>query len=169
MIYLNLISEEIKNKIRFKNLYETIKYSSVFLLIFVFFVSGLFFIASMILENNYSNIKNNYLTKINQEDSRVYEVNNMIIALEDVQNNFYPWSIFLEDISNSANSGIFFSRIKIDKGERFVVMEGEADNRSNLIDFKNNLQNLEKIVSFEFFNYDIFQKENIVFNIKAKF
>lgn len=168
MIYLNLVSEEIKDKIKLKSLYEIIKYGLLSLLVFIVFVSLLFFGANLILEKNYSDVKDSNLIKREQKDSRVYEVGNMIIALEDIQNNFQPWSLLLKDISQSSNSKILFSAIRINKSDKTITIEGKASDRPGLIDFKEKLQNLESISDFEFFNYDIFQKENIIFNIKAK-
>ncbi len=168
MIYLNLVSEEIKNKIKLKSLYDIVKYGFLFILVFVIFISILFFGASFILEKNYSNIGEDNLIKKGQKNSRVHEVGNMIVALEDIQNNFIPWSLVLEDVSQSSNQGIFFSAIRINKSKNQITLEGIASDRPSLISFKENLQSLESISNFEFFNYDIFQKEDIVFNIKAK-
>lgn len=173
MIKLNLIPSVKKEEIK-KAYYVrlVLKWGFELLLIFVVFAGMLIsinYILKITLNSNAQSAlekNNDQYKEIRKYDQEIQGINSQINEIEKIQKGQVHWFKFFERIN-----GQFSDKIEIKKiitSNYAVLLSGRANNRDNLIQFKDNL---EKESCFSEINLplsNLVEKENVEFQIDFK-
>lgn len=140
-------------------------------MIFFVLIAGSFLCAQIILEHIFSDaISRAKLVADATEDSEFrVDANNRIRGIAQMQEEYIPWSHFVEYIAKSSNNGIIFNNIEISKEEQQIKLIGVAETRNSLLQFKNDLQESSNISEVIFPIENILKKEDVDFNIRIKY
>ncbi|KKQ61330.1 MAG: hypothetical protein US81_C0007G0010 [Parcubacteria group bacterium GW2011_GWE2_38_18] len=171
MITLNLISQESRREIKLKRIYDLLKSTYLTLLILAILVSMMFLIARIVLQQNFNNVvsQTTLITKNSQEyNSKIREINSKITSINQVQNEFIPWSNVLLELSEKSPSDISLTFLQVNQERNSIKIKGTAGTRDSLLSFKNNLESSTFFYQINLPLANIFEKNNIYFEIDAK-
>jgi len=172
MIRLNLIPQSIKHNIKLKRINKFFYKINFVLIIFTFIITSSMLSAKFIIQDKFKKIteENNIKTLgLDKENlSKTQKINNDINVISEIQNNFIFWSKIVEDLSNKIPENVIISYIKIDKDSQTIKIRGHATFRSDLLIFKQNLDDSLIYNDIEFPIKNILQKENVDFDISIK-
>lgn len=170
MITLNIISPELKNEIKLKNIYQIVKSSFLligFFLIFyaIILVSSRFVLKSYLGE--ISRINNNANSSTNDTAKAVTDVNSKLKEVAAIQRDEINWLNLLELISKNTSSDIKYNKISMSRTNG-LLLSGESKTRDGLIKMKKFLDDSSFLSDVDFPISNLLEKENINFNITAK-
>jgi len=171
MLTLNLVSQELKQEIKLKLVYNLLKKMDYVLIIIAVIVAIILSVAKLILQNNFNKIvaQTTLITKNNQGyNSKVREINSRLNFTAQIQNDFIAWSKVIENLAKLTPDNITFSLIKIDKTKQSIIIKGKAILRDSLLLLKQGMEESPIYQEIEFPVKNILQKENVVFEINAK-
>lgn len=140
-------------------------------MIFFVVISGVFVFAQIILEQIFSEaISKVRLVADTPEDNEFRTaVNTRIEGIPRIQKDYIPWSYFVEYIADNSNANITFNNLEISEQDQQIKLIGVAENRSSLLEFKNDLQGSPHISEVIFPIENILKKEDVDFNIRIKY
>ncbi|MFH1522274.1 MAG: hypothetical protein ABIE43_00465 [Patescibacteria group bacterium] len=170
MLKLNLVSQELKNEIKLRHIYEMLKKANYILIAVTFFVAIVILTAKIIMQNNFNEIveQTTLITKSSQaRNTRVKEVIAKIDYIDKVQNDFIAWSFLFEDIAENVNDDVSFNFIEVNKERNEAIFKGIAKTRDGLLNLKKGLESSKVFINIDFPIQNILEKENINFEIKA--
>jgi hypothetical protein len=169
MLHLNLLSPRQKKEVEWRHVYEMIKRSGLVLFTFLVLASILFWVAGLMLRNTLNETvdRTSSVPQKYRQDQLGVDLDNRLQGISRIQDNFIPWSGFIEDISKYSNQGIIFRSIEIIREQEKINIKGNADTRSALLDFKQNLEESEKFDKIVFPIDNILKKEDVDFNIEV--
>jgi len=171
MLHLNLASRKLKEEIRLRHIYNVIKHIGYLMVVAIIFVSIVFLSAQTITQNNFNRIvaETTLITKNGQsQNNRIREINASINYVDEIQNNFFKWSLLFYNLSKKLNNNIKFYSISINKEKKEVLLRGVAAFREDLITFKEGVEKSDLFLNIDFPIKNILEKENINFEIKAE-
>jgi len=171
MIYLNLVSKELKKEIELRHIYAVLKRANFILIIITVVVAIIMLTAKILLKNNFNRIveETTLITKNSLGlNSKIREINDRLNYASVIQSDYIPWSFLLEDFYKNADDNISFNLIKLDKESGELFLRGVAKSRSSLLSLKNKIEKLPAFIELDFPIQNILEKENIDFNINAK-
>lgn len=171
MLTLNLISEELKKKIKLRHLYLFIKKINLTLIVITIVVAIILLIAKTILQVKFNDIvdQTTLVTKNNQGyNLKIRDINNRINFVEKVQNDFIPWSNLLKTVADITSNDIGLNYLKINLADQTIKIKGKAGLRDSLLDFKQKMEAATIFKEIDFPIKNILEKENINFEINAK-
>lgn len=172
MISLNIVPDKIKKEIKINQIYSAVN-SILLIFIVVSLLFGIILITAEIILKSALEKEVKSATLVFKEDANtaqktVNEINNKILKLESVQNDFIKWSSLLNYISRETPDGIVFNRISISKEAPVISFSGNAKDRDILISFKEFLENSVVFENVDFPGQNLLLRENINFEIKSK-
>lgn len=170
MITLNIISPELKNEIRLKNIYQIMKKSFILIGIFLIFYSIVLTSSKFILKS--------YLGEINQKNTSANEATEKTIKTVDdinkklnevtaIQKEEINWLSLLELISNNTSDEIRYDKVLMDKNNG-LTLSGQSKTRDGLIGIKKFLDERAFLYDINFPISNLLEKEDINFTITAK-
>jgi len=171
MLTLNLIPQQLKKEIKFKRVYALLKKMNCILIIIAVIIAIIFLIAKLILQNNFNKVveQTSLITKSSQGyNVKVRDINSMLNHISQIQKDFIAWSDLIENLANRTPAGITLSSVKTSKGKSLINIRGNAEQRDDLLTFKQNMEESPIYSEVEFPLQNILQKENISFEISAK-
>ena len=173
MIKLNLIpsakKEEIKKAYYFR---LVLKWGLEILMIFVVFVAMLVsinYIIKITLNSNTESViaeNNEQYREMRKYDQEIKNINSQINETEKIQKGQVHWFKFLEKINSQFSDKVEIK--KIITSNYSVLLSGSANNRDDLIQFR---ENLEKESCFSEINLplsNLVERENVEFQIDFK-
>jgi hypothetical protein len=170
MIVLNIISPELKNEIKLKSIYQTIKKFFVligfFAVVFtVILASSDFFLKSYLKEISQ---KNNIVNKeTNETIQAVDDINKKINEVALIQKEEVTWLNFLKLIADNTPKDVKYNKISMNKNDG-LILSGQSKTREGLIEVKKFLDSSPFLGDINFPISNLLEKENINFNITAK-
>jgi Tfp pilus assembly protein PilN len=170
MLYLNLVSNELKKEIKLRRLYFLIKKIGGVLLVITICLASILLTAKIILQNNFNKIvaQTTLITKNNQTyNVKVREINNKINFAAKIQKDYLVWTNLLKNLALKAPDGIKLYSLKLNADKKTFAIKGIAQNRDDLLKFKENIENLSVYDNIDFPLKNILEKENIDFEINA--
>ena len=170
MLYLNLVSSEIKKEIEWRHLYETVRVAAMALAVFCVVIVGVLWGAQKMLEDSFrDNVGQNMsiTTNLKQKDIEV-DLEKRLQSIVQIDDEFIPWSYFLAGVAKHTNEEITFNSLQINKKGPSIRMKGEAEHRNALLEFKNKMEASDNFSKVIFPVENILKKENVEFNIKAE-
>ncbi|KKR21758.1 MAG: hypothetical protein UT48_C0004G0014 [Parcubacteria group bacterium GW2011_GWE2_39_37] len=171
MIKLNLISQESRKEIKLKRIYDILKSTYLTLLILVTVVSMIFLAARIILQHNFNDVvsQTTLITKNSQEyNAKIREINSKISSINQIQNEYIPWSNALVELAEKSPSDISLTFLEIVQEKNLIKLKGTAETRESLLKLKSNLEDSSIFYQIEMPLSNIFEKSNIYFEIDAK-
>lgn len=171
MLTLNLVSEELRKKIKLRHVYGLLKKMGMILVIVVIAIVIILLVAKLILQNNFNKIVEQ--TTLVTGSSKGYTemaktVNSRIKSARQIQDNYIVWSHFFEKISEITPDGITLSFLKVSKEESKMTIRGRALTRDNLLSLKTGLEKSGIFYNIDFPIKNILEKENIDFELNMK-
>jgi len=171
MITLNLISQDLKKKIKLNHIHIFLKKIDFILLISVILISITFLTTKLLLERRFVRVVEE-TTLINRSsqtyNNKVREINKKISIVSQVQNNFIYWSNLFKEIDKDLENNITLSYINADSTSGTIKIKGQAKTRDGLLAFRDALTNSKFFKDIVFPMSNILEKENIEFEINAK-
>ena len=171
MLLLNLIPQQLKREIKFRQFLALFKKINYIIIIFTIIIAIIILTAKIILRNNFNKVvaQTTLITKNSQSyNIKVNDINSKLDSISQVQNNFIAWSNLIENLADITPSGINFISTKINKEKQIINIAGIAKTRNDLLEFKQNMENLPNVYDVKFPLKNILQKTNISFEISAK-
>ena len=168
MITINLLSPNQKRELKIKRIYVAIKELVMLVLLFTSIIAILLLGSKYILDNRLAKLieRNAYTIQENMEVIRkIGSLNTKINVIDQIQNNFKEWSIFLVSLTNETPENISYDSIKINYGDALIELKGVARNREDLIKLKENLDNSKFLTNINLPLQSLLPKENNVFII----
>ncbi len=170
MLYLNLVSNELKKEIKLRHLYFLVKKISSIVLIITIFLVSILLVAKIILQNNFNKVvsQTTLITKSNQTyNVKVREINNELSFVSMIQNGYIPWTDIFKDLAVASPDGIKLYSLKLNAENKTIGIKGMAKDRTSLLVFKTNIENSSYYDDISFPLKNILEKENINFEINA--
>lgn len=168
MISLNLISPDKKQQFRLEQIYIVIKNLIILLLLVSIVIAIALLFTKAALQNHFSQIvEETTLTTqyANTFGTEVREFNKIIVAVDNVQEDYVDWVSFLEKTSKLVSGNVFLKTMTI--SENKIVIKGFASTREDLLKLKENFENAEIFNNVEMPLEDLLKRNNIEFDIKA--
>ncbi|MEK7097991.1 MAG: hypothetical protein AAB906_04035 [Patescibacteria group bacterium] len=172
MITLNLISQELKDEIKLKHAYGLLKKIIYILFLILIVSSSCLLAAEFVLQNNFNRIvgETSLITKSTQSyNQKVREINAKFASVSQIQSEYAPWSLLLEELIAKTPGDISFSFVKINRDDSSIKIVGNAKTRAGLLEFKDNIEKAGMFKNADFPLKNMLQKENISFEIKLNF
>lgn len=168
MIELNLlpISEKTNSNLMWK--YVIIKTVISIILTLSLVISGVLFGAKLILLKKFNEVQTQAAAlKISNQkiNERVNNYNKQIKILNDIQKEYTDWPLFLYNLNSKIKTGIYLSKIEINMSEKKVNLIGVSNNREDLLDLKENLEECDFITEISLPLNTLLKKQNIDFSI----
>jgi len=171
MLTLNLVSQELKQEIKLRNIYKIFKRMGYIIVFITLVIAICLFSAKTILKKNLSIIsEQTSLVKSTNSgyNIKVKKINSQLNSVINIQKDFNKWSAALKYITDKCPAGIKMSYIKINKDSASIKIGGKSDTRENLLVFKDNLINSKILTDIDLPTESLLNKENINFDINGK-
>jgi len=171
MLALNLLSPEEKIYSNLQWNYIIIKNVILMVLIVSFVISFILFSAKVVL-----------LTKLQEAEAQtqlvdtarvgtnknVTEINKTLSYIQTAQQSFTPWSTPIWYFFQHIPYGITLNNININTNESSIQLDGTANSRDDLLNFKTNLESLDFIKELYLPLNSLLQKTDIKFTMNIK-
>lgn len=123
------------------------------------------------LENDFAALAES-AAAINREyytyNQDVKQINNLVRNINLANQNFLPITPKAKELINSLPKNIKLSSIQVDRRAQTLIIAGTALTRSALLNYQDTLNNISWITQVETPASQLFQKDNINFEFKAK-
>lgn len=172
MLTINLISQHLKSEVKLRHVYSFIKRVNYIIIFLIFIASASLYAGKHFLIENFNRItdENAVIAKTGQGyNDKVRGINSKIRSVGLIQDDYMPWSHLLKNLAEKSAAGVTFSSLQIDKQNQSVRINGHAPYRSGLLGFKEALEADAIFRDIEFPLKNILEKEDINFEIRAKF
>lgn len=170
MLTINLISQELKNKIKLRHIYNLLKRMN-YMLGFIVLASAIALIVSKhLIQNTFDKTihETDLITKNNQGyNSMAKDVNGRLTAVSKIQDDYVPWSQLLEMMSKISPTDISLLSLNINKENKTIRLRGFAKTRESLLMLKDAMEADKIYKNIEFPVKNILEKNNIDFDITA--
>jgi len=170
MLKLNILSPELKNDIKLKNIYAILKKSLFFIFLSTTIYAVVLVVSNFYLKNHYSIISleyNQIKEKNNDIDNEIIQINKQIDQIQKIQESKVNWLKLIEHISKNSSNDIKYNRIAMSKSSGLILV-GNSRTRESLLQLKNYLESTSFLTEINFPIQNLLEKENINFEIKAK-
>ena len=114
MITLNIIPENLKRELKFRQFYQSFKKFLAVMFLFTVFYSISMLGALYIIQQHFidTTFKTNLIIKSTENyTSKVKNINSQLNAIESIQVNFIKWSSLIKYLVDKTNNGIDLSRL----------------------------------------------------------
>jgi len=172
MLTLNILPLKLKKRISWKYIYKSLRMLVYVLLIIVILYSIVFLVLELVLQMHFvetvqettviTRSTENY-TK--QADGLNKEINNIY----SIQKDIVLWSYLVQYFGQNQVQGIALNSLSADKDKGELRLKGQAEDRDSLLEFKQFLENTEFLHRVNLPFDSLLKKQNIDFEIKAKF
>ncbi|HNP74951.1 MAG TPA: hypothetical protein PKL09_01155 [bacterium] len=170
-INLNLLSPEHKKELKVKRIYITIKEMVMLILLFTCISAILLLLSRYFLEEQLAMLmdKNATAIRVGEEiNKKVVTFNEKITNAYNIQQKSKHWSQLLVTIATITPADIAYNSIKIYPEKTLIELQGTAQTRQALINFKNELDDNDSFSEIDLPLTDLLAKENNSFTLKAK-
>lgn len=172
MVTLNLLPPTKKQEIHLAALYLMIKNFIISILLLVIFIAISLLFTKLALQNQFSQIvdQTTLTTKTGQLFNQdIKNFNRVLSQVESIQSDYTSWADFMATLSDLAPLGINFTNIYLTHtaGETKMVLTGFAQNRDQLLAFKESLEKSDLFTAVTLPLESLLKKENFPFDIKA--
>lgn len=159
-IYISLIEKE--------KFYQVIKKCLVIFLIALISISLVLFFAKKILERNFrvltaQNIK--IIPRIAPFNKKIQEINNTLKVVKKIQTKTKGPILFLLEFSKITPRSVKITSLQLDLENNSAKIRGQAQKRSDLLKFKDNLETSAKFTGLKIPLDTLLLKEKIDFEI----
>lgn len=177
MIRLNLISPDYKKMIKVKRILSDIQNLFLYIVLVVIAAAIILIVARQILEDNFLQIvgQTSLISRSPAENKINIEINKKIELAQKTQEDYIAWSRFIINFSKLVPDNVLISSLIVNPNENRtewqINLSGIAANRDDFLTFKENLLEAKELFNEKEINIPItnlFQKENIQFNINIK-
>lgn len=148
----------------FKELLEIILLTASFLSIVLLW-------SWVVMQNQFNDLSQS-ATLVNKEFShynqQIKKINNLIKKFDLSSNNFYPLTPKIVELSQGMPVDIKINSLSIDNETGEIIMVGTAKTRDALLGFQSNLKKYDWLSDIQTPTSQLFQKENVNFEIRAK-
>ncbi len=170
-INLNLLSSEKKNRIEYILKVFLIKDIVELFLLMVAILSATLVWSWVFLENDFAKLTasainvNRTFYSDNQETKYV---NNLLKEINLATKNFSPLTPKLKSLIDSLPDDVKIQSLQIDSRLQTVTLNGTALSRTSLLNYQESLNRIPWLTNLETPVSQLFQKQNIDFEFKAK-
>lgn len=170
-IRINLLSTE-KRKYLNRMIYIQFIKNTFISIVFVFCISGITLLGGQsVLQEYFSEVSNGLTLAggINAEQNKkIRDINSLIRNVEAVQEVHNLWSQKIVELSNIVPDKVTFSNMILNKETQGINISGVAKDRESLLEFKDNINNLDFIKNIEIPLSQLTEKEDIKFSISIE-
>ena len=170
MLTLNLVAPSSKKEIKLKRIFYVLKTMTNTLTVLTILLAITLLCGLFILRYHFqhsvigSNI--NFENKIDY-DGQIKNINHSLTTISDIQDNYYNFSMLLDEIMRLVPDNVILTSIKINKAGLNIIFNGRALNRDQLLIFKEGLEDSESFTDIVLPISNILKKDNIDFEITA--
>jgi Tfp pilus assembly protein PilN len=171
MLTLNLVSQELKEEIKSRHIYELFKKLSLILIIVVIIIAIILLTAKLILQNSFNKIVEQTTLVTGSSKGyadKVRKINSKINIVAQIQDEYIAWSRLLESLAKITPNGVMFYSIKINREKALMEIKGRADTRDDLLILKENLKNTSFFYEPKLPIENMLQKRDVNFEIETK-
>jgi Tfp pilus assembly protein PilN len=171
MITLNIIPPELKKEIKIKKIYTALKDFYAVLFINICLIAIIYLTALGIIQAHFLKTINNtslLIKSTKNYEQQIKEINTKIDEVEKIQSEAVNWSYLISSLFYSAPKGIFFNSVSANKEKNFIIINGVAAKRENLLAFNELLKKSKYFKNVNLPLSSLLKKENINFTITAE-
>jgi Tfp pilus assembly protein PilN len=170
-INLNLLSSEKKNRIEYILKIFLVKDIVELFLLMVAILSATLVWSWVFLQNDFAKLSASAVS-VNQsfysDNKETKNVNNLLKEIGVATKNFSPLTPKLRDLISSLPSDVKLQSLRLDNSSQTITLNGTAQSRASLLSFQENLNKIPWLTNLETPVSQLFQKQNIDFEFKAK-
>lgn len=170
-INLNLMPADKKNRIEYILKVFLIKDIVEMFLLVVAILSATLIWSWVFLENDFAKLTASAIS-VNQnfysENQETKYVNNLLKEINLATKNFSPLTPKLKELVASLPKDVKLLSLQIDNKLQTITLNGTATSRTSLLDYQQNLNKIAWLTNLETPVSQLFQKQNIEFEFKAK-
>lgn len=176
MINLNLLSTKEKDRIKLKKNFLLTK-NVIFVISLALIIIIISLLSTRIILNIYAkdfektleNEKNLLsTTKRASLEKSTKELNTQLNMISYIQKEYVKWSKILIDSAKVVPNGVKINSLELNKNNKKVTILGLAKNREVLLEFQNNLKNLNYFANITSPLSNLLTKENIEFQFTGE-
>jgi Tfp pilus assembly protein PilN len=171
MIELNLIPKEYRQQISRFQLIILTKNLVLWLVIYTILVAIVLLLARATLQRRFEVVVDQ-TTLVTQENHKiensVRDFNKVITDAANLQAKELDWASFVVDFTATVPPGVTLTDVTLINGQRSTI-SGRAEQRDDLLSFKNNLEKLAEISKVDIPLENLQKRENVNFNIGLNF
>jgi len=170
-INLNLLPVAKKNRLEYITNFLLIKDILELVIIIGSVLAATLIWSWIFLENDFANLASS-AAAINREyytyNQDVKNINNLVRSINLANQNFVPITPKLKELISSLPNDIKINSLQIDRPAQTLIITGTALTRSALLNYQNILNQIPWITAVETPASQLFQKDNVNFEFKAK-
>lgn len=170
-INLNLMPADKKNRIEYILKVFLIKDIVEMFLLVVAILSATLIWSWVFLENDFAKLTASAIS-VNQnfysENQETKSVNNLLKEINLATKNFSPLTPKFKELITSLPNDVKLLSLQIDNKLQTITLNGTATSRTSLLDYQENLNQITWLTNLETPVSQLFQKQNIEFEFKAK-
>lgn len=170
MLTLNYASEELKNEVKLRRVYNLIRKVTLIFVLVALFLAIIFYSTRLILQNSFNRIvdETTLLTKNSQGyNEKIKIINEKISIVMEIQKSYDNYTTFLDKLGELTTNNIHFTNLKLNLVGQKISLDGRADSRNALTQFKQTLENSKLFTNLKFPIKNISEKKDINFNFEA--
>jgi len=176
MLNLNLLSLKEREKIRLEKNFLLTK-NIVFVISLALIIIIISLLATTIILNLYKKdfdktIENEIdllsSTKSESLEKSTRELNTQLNTIESIQKEYVKWSNLLTELTKVVPGGVKLNSIELNKNSKKVNITGVSKNREVLLEFQNNLKNLNYFTNITSPISNLLVRENVEFQFTGE-
>lgn len=165
---LNLISPSKRNHLKRMVSFQFTKSLLELLLIFLS-VAGIVLLGGRwVLQNHFNDLTEHIVSVSNKYGETNQEIRQINITLDEadkIQKGFHLWTPLLTELSNIIPNQVVLNNISFNQEKETLTLTGNALTRDDLLELKNNLEEITWIESVNIPPEQLIEKEDIQFSI----
>lgn len=171
ILFLNLLSPEKKKRINelvnfimIKNLLE--------ITVFIVATAGIFILGGwLVVVSGYNELTKSAISISKEyviQNQETRDINRTLHNINNSAENYSPIMEKLAELTNATPDGIKLNLINFNKSNRSITISGNATDRAVLLNYQTTLENIAWLDQINAPSSQLFQKENIYFELTAK-
>ena len=170
IITLNLIPPQQKKELKLLQIYIYLKNIIFIILVGVILIAVTLLLAKIILQNNFNKtINQTYLTVgiAKFSNLEIKEFNQRLKQVEEIQGQYLPYLNFLFTFTDLVPKEVTLQKLNLND-KLMLQINGLADTRDDLLNFKNNLEKANLFDEFTIPLENLLEKEEVKFELNLK-
>lgn len=172
MTDLNLLDPQLQQKLDQERLLIMLRDYTTLILAVVATIGIFFVLSRAVLTSNFHDTveRMNIVNNRNQPVLRaIREVNTSLNSLDTIQEEYRPWSSWLEQFAAIVAAGNIIKSLSIEEATHAVRIEGTSETRDDLLRLKERLESSGLVEKVDFPLSNLLLRANIDFGLSAKY
>lgn len=167
---MNLLTPSLRRRAQIQLALAALRGIGAILLGYSVVAATILLIGRAVTEWNFANVVERstlVLRQTNATSREAQEVNEILLAIEEIEHAFIPWTVVLTAATTAAPTGITFTATTVTNASTLRI-EGQATTRDDLLAFQERLRRLPFLANVTIPFSNLLLRERINFSIEAR-